>query len=80
MSVGSASRRLAAIVALDAVGYSKLMGLDEAGTHSRLKAHRKGFIEPLIAEHEGRVVKLTGDGVLVEFPSAVQAVLCASTI
>ncbi len=73
-------RRLAAILAADVVGYSKLMGEDEAGTHERLKAHRKDFLEPLISEHEGRVVKLTGDGALVEFPSAVQAVLCAAAM
>lgn len=77
---GAMQRRLAAILAADVVGYSKLMGQDEAGTHGRLKAHRKDFIEPLIAEHGGRIVKLTGDGVLVEFPSAVEAVLCATTI
>jgi TolB-like protein/class 3 adenylate cyclase len=70
-------RRLAAILAADVVGYSRLMEADEAGTHARLKALRKEFIEPRIAEHRGRVVKLTGDGVLVEFPSVVEAVLCA---
>ncbi len=70
-------RRLAAILAADVVGYSRLMEADEAGTHARLKALRKEFIEPRIAEHHGRVVKLTGDGALVEFPSVVEAVLCA---
>ena len=70
-------RRLAAILAADVVGYSRLMEADEAGTHARLKALRKEFIEPRIAEHRGRVVKLTGDGALVEFPSVVEAVLCA---
>jgi adenylate cyclase len=70
-------RRLAAILAADVVGYSRLMGEDEAGTHARLRAHRKEFIEPLVAEHHGRIVKLTGDGALVEFASAVDAVECA---
>jgi TolB-like protein/class 3 adenylate cyclase len=70
-------RRLAAILAADVVGYSRLMEADEVGTHARLKALRKEFIEPRIAEHHGRIVKLTGDGALVEFPSVVEAVLCA---
>ena len=70
-------RRLAAILAADVVGYSRLMEADEAGTHARLKALRKEFIEPRIAEHRGRVVKLTGDGALVEFASVVDAVRCA---
>jgi adenylate cyclase len=70
-------RRLAAILAADAVGYSRLMEADEAGAHARLKAVRKGFIEPRIAEHHGRIIKLTGDGALVEFPSVIKAVLCA---
>jgi adenylate cyclase len=70
-------RKLAAILAADVVGYSRLMGADEAGTHARLRAHRKEFIELLIAEHRGRMVKLTGDGALVEFASAVDAVECA---
>jgi TolB-like protein/class 3 adenylate cyclase/tetratricopeptide (TPR) repeat protein len=73
-------RKLAAILAADVVGYSRLMGEDEAGTHARLKALRKECIEPLIAEHRGRVVKLTGDGALVEFASAVDAVECAVAI
>jgi TolB-like protein/class 3 adenylate cyclase len=73
-------RRLAAILAADVVGYSRLMGDDEAGTHARLSAHRKQFIEPLISEYHGRVVKLTGDGALVEFASAVDAVECAVAI
>ena len=64
---GGVERRLAAILAADVVGYSRLMEADEAGTHARLKALRKEFIEPLVAEHRGRVVKLTGDGALVEF-------------
>jgi TolB-like protein/class 3 adenylate cyclase/tetratricopeptide (TPR) repeat protein len=70
-------RKLAAILAADVVGYSRLMGEAEAATHARLKSHRKELIEPLIAEHRGRVVKLTGDGILVEFASAVDAVECA---
>jgi adenylate cyclase len=70
-------RRLAAILAADVVGYSRLMAADEAGTYARLKALRKEFVEPKIAEHRGRVVKLTGDGALVEFPSVVDAVACA---
>ena len=70
-------RRLAAILAADVVGYSRLMEADEAGTHARLKALRKELIEPRVAEHRGRVVKLTGDGALVEFASVVDAVLCA---
>ena len=70
-------RRLAAILAADVVGYSRLMEADEAGTHARLKALRKELIEPQVAEHRGRIVKLTGDGALVEFPSVVEAVLCA---
>ncbi len=70
-------RKLAAILAADVVGYSRLMGEDEAGTISALKALRKDVIEPLIAAHRGRVVKLMGDGFLVEFQSVVDAVECA---
>ncbi len=70
-------RRLAAILAADMVGYSRLIGLDEAGTIARQKAHRRELIDPKIAEHGGRIVKTTGDGLLVEFASAVDAVLCA---
>jgi TolB-like protein/class 3 adenylate cyclase/tetratricopeptide (TPR) repeat protein len=73
-------RKLAAILAADVVGYSRLMGEDEGGTHARLTAHRKEFIEPLVSEYRGRVVKLTGDGALVEFASAVDAVECAVAI
>ena len=73
-------RRLAAILAADVVGYSRLVGADEAGTIARLKALRKEFIEPKIAEHHGRVVKLMGDGALVEFASVVDAVECAVAI
>ena len=73
-------RKLAAILAADVVGYSRLVGADEAGTIARLKALRKEFIEPMVAEYRGRVVKLTGDGALVEFASAVDAVECAVAI
>jgi adenylate cyclase len=66
-------RRLAAIVAIDVVGYSRLMGLDESGTHALLKRHLAERVGPSIAHHGGRVVKLTGDGVLAEFGSAVDA-------
>jgi adenylate cyclase len=70
-------RRLAAILAADVVGYSRLMELDEAGTLAALKARRKKILQPLVAKHQGRIVKLMGDGVLVEFASAVDAVECA---
>jgi TolB-like protein/class 3 adenylate cyclase len=73
-------RRLAAILAADVVGYSRLMGKDEAGTLAALKAHHEELIEPKIAEHKGRIVKLMGDGVLAEFPSAVEAVQFAVQI
>jgi TolB-like protein/class 3 adenylate cyclase/Tfp pilus assembly protein PilF len=71
------TRRLAAILAADAVGYSRLMRADEEGTHERFKAHRRELLDPKISEHHGRIVKYTGDGMLVEFPSVVEAVLCA---
>ncbi len=67
-------RRLAAIVSADVVGYSRLMGADETGTHARLKARFSDLVEPKIAEHGGRVVKLMGDGLLAEFPSVTNAV------
>ena len=70
-------RRLAAVLAADVAGYSRLMGADEEGTLARLNAHRTEFLEPTIAEYHGRVVKRTGDGVLVEFGSAVDAARCA---
>jgi adenylate cyclase len=63
-------RRLAAIIAADVVGYSKMMGQDEIGTLTRLKALRAEFLHPKIAEYGGRIVKTTGDGTLIEFPSA----------
>ena len=65
MAVEQVERKLAAILAADVVGYSRLMGADEAGTHARLKALRKALIEPKIAECRGRTVELTGDGALV---------------
>ena len=70
-------RRLAAILAADVVGYTALMGADEAGTHRRLTALRQQVLEPLIAERRGRAVKLIGDGVLVEFASVVDGLACA---
>src|SRR5262249_8577207 len=70
-------RRLAAILAVDVVGYSRLMEQDEAGTFARLRAHRKELFEPIIAAHHGRVFKLMGDGLLAEFASVVEAVECA---
>jgi adenylate cyclase len=70
-------RRLAAILAADVAGYSRLMGADEEGTLRRLKAHRRALVDPKIGEHHGRVVKTTGDGMLVEFSSVVDAVRCA---
>src|SRR5882724_11138811 len=70
-------RRLAAILTADVVGYTRLMEQDEAGTLARVKARRKEVLEPLVARHQGRIVKLMGDGVLVEFGSAVNAVQCA---
>jgi adenylate cyclase len=73
-------RRLAAILAADVVGYSRLMAADEQGTHARLKALRQDFIEPKIAEHHGRIAKLMGDGALVEFASVVDALECAAAI
>ena len=73
----SSVRRLTAILAADVAGYSRLMGADEEGTHERLKAHRGELTDPKIAEHHGRIVKTTGDGLLVEFPSVVDAVRCA---
>jgi TolB-like protein/class 3 adenylate cyclase/tetratricopeptide (TPR) repeat protein len=73
----SQPRRLAAILAADVAGYSRLMGADEEGTLERLKALRRELLDPKIAEHHGRIVKTTGDGLLVEFASVVDAVRCA---
>src|SRR6267154_3408817 len=75
-----AVRRLAAILAADVAGYSRLMGADEEGTHERLKAHRRELVDPKISEHSGRIVKTTGDGMLVEFASVVDAVRCAAEL
>jgi TolB-like protein/class 3 adenylate cyclase len=76
----SSVRRLAAILAADVAGYSRLMGADEEGTHERLKAHLGELVNPTIAEHRGRTVKNTGDGLLAEFASVVDAVRCAVEI
>jgi class 3 adenylate cyclase len=73
-------RRLAAILAADVVGYTRLMGVDEAGTLQHLTELRQQVLEPLIAEHHGRVVKLISDGALLEFASVVDAVACAVAI
>jgi adenylate cyclase len=70
-------RRLAAILAVDVAGYSRLMGADEEGTHERLKAHVGELVNPKIDEHRGRIVKNTGDGFLAEFQSVMDAVRCA---
>src|SRR4051794_21079966 len=80
MAAPRVDRRLAAILAADVVGYSSLMERDEDRTLARLKAHRRELVEPLIAEHGGRLVKLMGDGALVEFASVVDAVRCAVLI
>jgi adenylate cyclase len=74
------TRKLTAILAADVVGFSRMMGVDEEATLERLKAHRKHLIDPKIAEHQGRIVKTTGDGLLVEFSSVVDAVRCAVEI
>ena len=73
-------RRLAAVLAADVAGYSRLMGADEEGTLARLKAVRKALVDPAIASHRGRIVKTTGDGMLVEFASAVDAARCATEV
>jgi len=78
MAEQRAERRLSAILAGDVAGYSRLMGADEEGTLARLNAHRREFLEPKVAEHRGRVVKRTGDGILIEFASAVDAVRFAT--
>ena len=79
MSEGT-HRRLAAIASADVVGYARLMGVDEVGTLAALRAHRAELIDPLIAEHGGRIVKTMGDGLLLEFPSVVAAVQCVISI
>lgn len=80
MAEGRVQRRLAAILAADVVGYTRLMGSDEAGTLGKLKTIRADLIDPKMAEHQGRIFKTTGDGVLAEFPSVVNAVACAVDI
>jgi adenylate cyclase len=80
MPTTTATRRLAAIFAADVVGYSRLMGADEEGTHERFKAHLRELVDPKIREHRGRIVKTTGDGVLAEFASVVDAVRSAGEI
>jgi TolB-like protein/class 3 adenylate cyclase len=77
LGAGRVERRLAAILAADVAGYSRLMERDEAGTLARLRSLRRDLIDPKIAEHKGRIVKTTGDGILIEFPSVVEAVACA---
>ena len=74
----AATRRLAAIIAADVAGYSRLMGADEEGTLAALKAIRRELGDPKIKEHRGRIVKTTGDGMLAEFASVVDAVRCAT--
>jgi adenylate cyclase len=80
MATTTATRRLAAILAADVVGYSRLMGADEEGTHERFKAHLVELVDQKIREHHGRIVKTIGDGVLAEFASVVDAVRCAGEI
>src|SRR5690242_14756883 len=80
MAEARVERRLAAILAGDVAGYSRLMGTDEEGTLRQLKAHRKELVDPKITEHRGHIVKTTGDGMLVEFVSVVDAVRCAVDI
>src|SRR5258707_12383687 len=71
------NRRMAAILAADVSGYSRLMGADEEGTLARLKAHRRELVDSKIGEHHGRIVKTTGDGMLVDFATVVDAMRCA---
>ena len=80
MAEARVERRLAAILAADVAGYSRLMGADEVGTLAALKACRREIVDPAIAAHHGRIVKTTGDGMLVEFASAVDAVTCAVAV
>ncbi len=80
MTTEKVERRLAAILSADVVGYTRLMGADEEGTLARLTAHRSELIDPQFAAHRGRIVKVMGDGVLVEFASVVDAVRCAAAI
>ncbi len=80
MAAQKVERKLAAILAADMVGYSRLMEADEEGTIARHKAHREDLIDPKISAHRGRIVKTTGDGLLVEFASVVDAVACAVAV
>src|SRR6476660_923364 len=80
MTGARVERRLAAVLAADVAGYSRLMGADEVGTLSALKIVRQELVDPEIAAHKGRLVKTTGDGILVEFGSSVDAVTCAIAI
>src|SRR6516164_492364 len=80
MTEARVERLLAAILAADVAGYTRLMGADEVGTLAALKAHRREIVDPAIAAHHGRIVKTTGDGMLVEFASAVDAVTCAVAV
>src|SRR5215467_10656141 len=80
MAEARVSRKLAAILAADVVGYSRLMGADEAGTLAALKRHREAIFDPAVAAHKGRIVKLIGDGVIAEFGSVVDAVNCALSV
>ena len=77
MTEARVERRLAAILAADVASYSRLMGADEEGTLAALRAHRREILDPKIAAHRGRIVKTTGDGLLIEFASVVDAVRCA---
>ena len=79
-TVDRVERRLTAILAADVAGYSRLMGADEEGTLAQLKTHRRALLDPKITEHRGRIVKTTGDGMLVEFSSVVDALRCAVEI
>src|SRR6266446_5864518 len=76
----ASTRRLTAILAADVAGYSRLMGADEEGTHERLRVHLRQLVEPKIEEHQGHIVKNTGDGLLAEFASVVEAMRCAAEV
>jgi len=80
MAAERVKRRLAAVLVLDVAGYSRLMGGDEVGTHMRVTAALRDIVEPLVLECDGRTIKKTGDGVLVEFASVVEATRCAAAI
>ena len=80
MAKAKVKRQLAAILAIDVAGYSRLMAVDEEGTHTALKTYRRDVVDSKISKHHGHIVKNTGDGALVEFASAVNAVRCAVDI